>query len=311
METEENKPVESMADFEDEINASLMRFHEGDVVHGTIISVEEEEVLVDLHTYSQGVIMPEEYSDDPSFHAMDELRTGDPITAVVLDSDDGQGRVLLSRREAVRDDAWEKLKDAMENHIVLKVKVHASVNGGVITYVEGQRAFIPASQLALDYVEDVDEFVGKTLQVVVITCDREHDKLVLSAREVERELAAAAHDKKINALQKGYITEGEVVRIEHYGCFVDIGDNLTGLVHISEISDKFLKSPKEVVKYGDRVKVKILSVEDGKIRLSMKQAMEDDAPELEDEDREPLEYHDEDVSVSPLAGMLAGIKLDD
>ena len=307
----EDKAVESMADFEDEINASLKKFKEGDVVHGTIISVEEEEVLVDLHTFSQGVIMPDEYSDDPSFHAMDELRTGDPITAVVLDSDDGQGRVLLSRREAVRESAWERLREAMETHEVFKVKVQTSVNGGVITYVEGQRAFIPASQLALDYVEDVDEFVGKNLQVVVITCDPEHDKLVLSAKEVERELAAAAHDKKINALQKGYITEGEVVRIEPYGCFVDIGDGLTGLVHISEITNKFLKSPKEVVKYGDRVKVKIISVEEGKIKLSMKQAIEGDAPELEDEEREPLEYHDEDEGGGTLAGLFAGIKLDD
>ena len=81
--------MESMADFEEEINASLKRFREGDIVHGTIISVEEEEVLVDLNTFSQGVILPDEYSDDPDFHAMDELRTGDPITAVVLDADDG------------------------------------------------------------------------------------------------------------------------------------------------------------------------------------------------------------------------------
>ncbi|MBR6228391.1 MAG: S1 RNA-binding domain-containing protein [Eubacterium sp.] len=304
--------MESMADFEDEINASLKRFKEGDIVHGTIISVEEEEVLVDLHTYSQGVILPDEYSDDPSFHAMDELRTGDPITAVVLDNDDGKGRVLLSRKEAVRDSAWEKLKEAMENHEVFHVKVQTSVNGGVITYLEGQRAFIPAPQLSLEYVEDVDTFVGKTLSVVVITCDPEKDKLVLSAKEVERELAAAAHNKKINALQKGYITEGKVVRIESYGCFVDIGDDLTGLVHISEIANKFLKSPKEVVKLGDQVKVKILSVEDGKIRMSMKQAIEWDEPELEDEESEPLEYHDEDdEGGGALAGLLAGIKLED
>lgn len=304
---ETNEP--SMADFEDEINASLKRFREGDIVHGTIISVEEEEVLVDLHTYSQGVIKPDEYSDDPTFHAMDELKTGDPITVVVLDNDDGQGRVLLSRREAVKDSAWEKLKDAAEQHEVFRVKVHTSVNGGVITYLEGLRAFIPASQLALDYVEDVDEYVGKTLNVVVITCDPEHDKLVLSAKEVEKEIAAREHDRKINALQKGYITEGEVVRIEPYGCFVDIGDGLTGLVHISEIANKFLKSPKEVVKYGDRVKVKILSVEEGKIKMSMKQAVDEVAPELEDEDTEPLEYHDEDEGGS-LASVFAGIKLD-
>ncbi|MCR4605118.1 MAG: S1 RNA-binding domain-containing protein [Eubacterium sp.] len=304
-----SETMETMADFEDEINASLRKFKEGDIIHGTIISVEEEEVMVDLHTFSQGVIYPDEYSDDPSFHAMDELRTGDAITAVVLDSDDGQGRVLLSRKEAVREDAWKKLKEAMDNHEVFSVKVQSSVNGGVIAYVEGQRAFIPASQLALEYVEDVEPYVGRKLHVVVITCDEEKNKLVLSAKEVERELAAARHDKKINALQKGYITEGEVVRIEPYGCFVDIGDELTGLVHISEITDKFLKSPKEVVKYGDRVKVKILSVEEGKIKLSMKQAVEMAAPELDDEEDDSLEYHDEDDG-GTIASAFAGIKLD-
>lgn len=307
----ENEKVESMADFEDEINASLKSYREGDCINGTIISVEEEEVIVDLHTYSQGVIYPDEYSDDPGFHAMDELRTGDPIRVVVLDRDDGKGRVLLSRREAVREEAWKTLKEAMDTHTVYTVKVNSSVNGGVITYIEGQRAFIPASQLALDFVEDTESFIGKKLQVVVITCDPDANKLVLSAKEVERELAAARHDKKINALQKGYITEGTVVRIEPYGCFVDIGDELTGLVHISEIADKFLKSPKEVVKYGDVVKVKILSVDEGKIRLSMKQAIEEKAPELsDDDDDDVLEYHDEDTG-STLASVFAGIKLDD
>ena len=101
------------------------------------------------------------------------------------------------------------------------------------------------------------------------------------------------------------------MRIEPYGCFVDIGDELTGLVHISEIADKFLKSPKEVVKYGDVVKVKILSVDEGKIRLSMKQAIEEKAPELsDDDDDDVLEYHDEDTG-STLASVFAGIKLDD
>lgn len=306
----ESEPT-SMAEFEEEINASLHSFHEGDNVTGMIISVEEEEILVDLHTYSQGRIPQEEFSDDPDFHAMDQLRTGDLIRCVVLDNEDGYGHVLLSRREAIRDQVWEELREAMEQHEVFRIKVDSAVNGGVVTYIKEQRAFIPASQLSLEYVEDTESFVGKSLHVVVINCDQAHDKLVLSAKEVERELAIAAHDKKINALEKGFVTEGEVVRIEPYGCFVDIGDDLTGLVHISEITNKFLKSPKEVVKYGDKVRVKILSVEDGKIRLSMKQAMDEIAPELTDEEHEPLEYHDEEEGGGTLAGLLAGIQLDE
>lgn len=301
---------ETMADYEEQINASFKRFREGDRVTGTVVSVEEEEeeVLLDLNTFSQGVIPAGEYSDDPAFHAMDEIRTGDTLSAVVLDSDDGQGRVLLSLKEAREDEAWQKMAAALENRTIFTVKVLTSVNAGVVAYLEGIRGFIPASQLALAYVEDVDEFVGETLEVVVITADPEKKKLVLSAKEVAKEKAAKEHEKKLNALQKGFITEGVIDRIEPYGCFVNIGDGLSGLVHISHICNKFLKSPNEVVKLGQTVKVKVLDVNEGKIRLSMKEA-EDIAPEVQEEE-ESIEYHDEEATTS-LAGLLAGIKLDD
>lgn len=306
--SEDRNTQETMADYEEQINASLRKFQEGDKVTGTVVSVEEEEVILDLNSFSQGVIPAGEYSDDPSFHAMDEIRTGDTLSAVVLDSDDGQGRVLLSLKEARADEAWQKLTEAVENRNIFTVKVLTSVNAGVVAYLEGIRGFIPASQLALEYVEDVDQFVGETLEVVVITADPEKNKLVLSAKEVAREKAAKEHEKKLNALQKGYITEGIIERIEPYGCFVNIGDDLSGLVHISQICNKFLKSPNEVVKLGQTVKVKVLDVEEGKIRLSMK-AAEDIAPEVEEES-ESIEYHDEEATTS-LAGLLAGIKLDD
>lgn len=299
---------ETMADFEEQIDASMRKFHEGDRVTGTVVSVEEEEVLVDLNSFSQGVIPAGEYSDDPSFHAMDEIRTGDTITAVVLDSEDGQGRVLLSLREAREDEAWEKMEAALADRTVFTVKVLTSVNAGVVAFLEGIRGFIPASQLALAYVEDVDRFVGETLEVVVITADKEKKRLVLSAKEVAKEKAMKEHEQKLNALQKGYIMEGTIDRIESYGCFVDIGGGLSGLVHISQICNKFLKSPNEVVKLGQKVKVKILDVTDGKIRLSMKEA-EDIAPEVEEEHLS-MEYHDEEATTS-LAGLLSGIHLDE
>lgn len=299
---------ETMADFEEQINASFRKFNEGDRITGTVVSVEEEEVIVDLNSFSQGVIPAGEYSDDPGFHAMDEIRTGDSITAVVLDSDDGQGRVLLSLKEAKEEEAWQKMVQALEDKTVFTVKVLTSVNGGVVAYLEGIRGFIPASQLALEYVEDVDAFVGETLEVVVITAEAEKNRLVLSAKEVAKEKAARAHEVKLNALQKGFITEGVIERIEPYGCFVNIGDDLTGLVHISQICNKFLKSPNEVVKLGQQVKVKVLEVNEGKIRLSMKEA-EDIAPEVVDEEEVQTEYHDEEATTS-LAGLLAGIKLD-
>lgn len=307
--SEEMKNEETMADFEEQINASLRRFREGDKVTGTVVSVEEEEVILDLNSFSQGVIPAGEYSDDPSFHAMDEIRTGETLTAVVLDSDDGQGRVLLSLKDARENEAWDKMEAALADRTIFTVKVLTSVNGGVVAFLEGIRGFIPASQLALEYVEDVDSFVGETLEVVVITADRGKNRLVLSAKEVAKEKAAKEHEKKLNALQKGFVTEGVIERIESYGCFVNIGGGLTGLVHISQICNKFIKSPNEVVKLGQKVKVKVLDVADGKIRLSMKEA-EDIAPEVETEEEVSMEYHDEEATTS-LAGLLSGIKLDE
>lgn len=300
---------ETMADFEEQINASLRKFNEGDRVTGTVVSVEEKEVIVDLQSFSQGVIPADEYSDDPGFHAMDEIRTGDSITAVVLDSDDGAGRVLLSLKDAKEEESWQKMVQALEDRTVFRVKVLTSVNAGVVAYLEGIRGFIPASQLATEYVEDVDVFVGETLEVVVITADVEKKRLVLSAKEVAKEKVAKEHEKKLNALEKGFVTEGIIERIEPYGCFVNIGDGLTGLVHISQICNKFLKSPNEVVKLGQSVKVKVLEVNEGKIRLSMK-AAEDIAPEIASDEEAQTEYHDEEATTS-LAGLLAGIKLDD
>ncbi|MBP3703527.1 MAG: S1 RNA-binding domain-containing protein, partial [Lachnospiraceae bacterium] len=145
--------METMKDFEEEINRSFRKFSEGDMVKGTVIAVAEEEVNIDLNSYSQGVILPEEYSDDPSFHAMDEIRVGDEIIAMVLDADDGQGRVLLSLKQARQSEAWKVLKEAYENRTVYEVKVLMSVNAGVVAYIEGIRGFIPASQLSLEYVE--------------------------------------------------------------------------------------------------------------------------------------------------------------
>ncbi len=303
---------ETMADFEDEINASFVKFREGDRIKGTVVAVDEEEVLMDLQSFSQGVIPSGEYSDVPDFHAMDEIKVGDVLSVIVLYEDE-MGRTVLSLKQAKELESWESLTAALADRRVYEVRVKQVVPSGVVAYVEGIRGFIPASQLALSYVEEdeLERYVGKMLKVRVITADEEANKLVLSAKEVAKEEVAKAHEAKLDALQKGYITEGTITRIESYGCFVEFGDELTGLVHISQICNKFLKSPKEVVSLGMKVKVKVLSVEDGKIRLSMKEA-EDIAPEVEEavkEEETSMEYTDEEATTS-LAGLLKGIQLD-
>lgn len=298
---------ETMADYEDEINASFVRLREGDIVKGTVVSVDEEEVLLDLHSFSQGVVPGGEYSNDPDFHAMEEIRVGDELRAVVLYEDD-MGRTVLSLRQAMEEESWEEVRRGLEERDIYEVKVRETVPSGVVAYIHGLRGFIPASQLDVNFVEDTGSFVGKKLRVRIITADQDANKLVLSARDVAKEEAAREHEKKLNALQKGFITEGVITRIESYGCFVEFGDNLTGLVHISQICNKFLHSPKEVVKLGMKVKVKVLDVNEGKIRLSMREA-EDIAPEVESGEEVSIEYHDEEDATTSLAGLLKGIQL--
>ena len=305
----------TMADFEDEINASFVTFNEGDIIQGTVVAVEEEEIVLDLQSFSQGVIPAGEYSDDPDFRAMDEIRVGDVLNAMVLYEDE-MGRTVLSWKRAKETESWEALRSALQDRTVYEVRVKNTVNAGVVAYVEGIRGFIPASQLALHYVEEgeLENYVGKMVKARVITVDEEAGKLVLSAKDVAKEEAAKVHEAKLNALQKGFITEGTITRIESYGCFVEIGDDLTGLVHISLICNKCLKSPKEVVHLGMKVKVKVLDVAEGKIRLSMKQA-EDIAPEMgqsmgASDEEVSLEYTDEEATTS-LAGLLKGIHIDE
>lgn len=298
----------TMADFEEEINASFVKFRPGEAIKGTVVSIDEDEVSLDLNSVSRGIIPKEEWSNDPDFQAMDEIRMGDVLTVIVLYEDE-DGQTVTSLRQAKEVAAWETLTDAMENHTIYEVKIKEVVPSGVVAYLEGIRGFIPASKLAMEYVEDLDSYVGKKVQVQVITADEEENRLVLSAKEVAKERLAKEQEAKLNALQKGFITEGTITRIESYGCFVEFGEGLTGLVHISQICNRFLKSPKEVVKIGMKVKVKVLSVEDGKIRLSMKEA-EDIAPEVESDEEIHLEYKDEEATTS-LAGLLKGIRLED
>lgn len=180
---------ESMKDYEKELEASFRKISEGDVISGTVIDVNEEEVTLDLKYYTQGIIKAAELSDDPGFSILDDVRIGDVIEASVVLMDDGQGNILLSKKEANAVLAWDVLAGYMEEKKELNVKVSETVNAGVIAYVEGIRGFIPASQLAISYVEDTKDYLGKKLTVRVITIDREKEKLILSAKEVLKEQA--------------------------------------------------------------------------------------------------------------------------
>lgn len=273
----------TMDDYATELEASLRKVQEGDVLTGTVIGVSDTEVTVDLKSYTDGIIRAEDYSEDPSFSIKNDVHVGDEVTATVLRTDDGQGHLLLSRKAAADDVAWKKLQQYLEEKTVLDVKVGGVVKGGVVAYVEGIRGFIPASKLSLSYVENLEDWLNKEIQVQVITVEPEKKRLVLSARELLREKAAEERRAKISNVQVGLVTEGKVESTQPYGAFIDLGDGLSGLVHVSQISDKRIKTPDAVLKVGDTVKVKVIAIKDGKLSLSMKALKDVAAEEVREE----------------------------
>ena len=297
---------ETMEDYAAELEASFKTINEGDILTGTVIDVSESAVTLDLKYYTDGIIRLEDFSDEPGFSLKDAVTVGDEISATVIRRDDGEGHILLSKKEANQVLAWDKLKEMMENKTVLTVKISDTVNAGAIAYVEGIRGFIPASKLSLDYVEDTSEWMSKTIRVQIITVDEAEEKLVLSAKELLQEQAAEERNSRIASIPVGLVTEGVVETLQNYGAFVRLENGLSGLVHISQISNKRIKSPAAVLHVGDKVKVKVIDTKDGKISLSMK-ALEDVTAEAIEEETYDLP-ETEEVGTS-LGSLFANIKL--
>lgn len=296
-------PMETMEDFKDEIDRSFRKINEDDILEGTVIGITDESVMIDLRYYAQGIIKAEDLSDDPKFSLRRDIKVGDVISATVIATDDGNGNIQLSKKQANQVLAWDKLKEYMENNTNIDVKVAEKVKGGAVAYLEGIRGFIPASKLDLSYVEEdaIDEYVGKTLTVRVINADEDDDKLVLSAKEILREKAEAERADKITNVEVGLVTEGTVESLQKYGAFVDLGNGLSGLLHISQISNQRIKHPGVVLQEGQKVKVKIIAIKDGKISLSMKALDDIAATEITEE---KIEFESDGDATTSLADLL-------
>ena len=199
------------------------------------------------------------------------------------------------------DDAnpWNVLESYLEKGTVLPVKVEGIVNGGAIAMVEGIRGFIPASKLSLSYIENLETYLLKDIEVQVIEVDQANNRLVLSAREILKEKEKKAREERIAGMKVGTVLTGKVESLQNYGAFVRFEDGLSGLVHVSQISQKRVKLPKDVLSVGDEVKVK-----DGKISLSMK-ALE----EVKEEPEEKVEIPKSESIGTSLGDLFKNIKL--
>lgn len=299
--------TETMEDYKEALEASYRRIRPGDIVTGTVIDVNDQDVTIDFNYYAPGRIPVTELSDDPTYQVQENVAVGDTLTATVVKTDDGAGNMLLSCKDAAEELAWDKLQEAQKTKKVYHVKVAGAVNGGCVAYVEGVRGFIPASKLALEYVEEPADYLNKELDVQVISVDEDAKRVVLSAKELLLAKVMEEKNKKINKYTVGTVMEGTVEQLKDYGAFVNIGDGITGLVHISQISDRRLKHPSQVLKEGDKVKVKIIKIENNKISLSIREAAELTSREVEEEG--PSEYEDNGAAATGLGALLKGFKL--
>ena len=282
--------AETMKDYEAELEASFKKIEEGDILTGTVVSVDDKEIIVDLKYYAEGIIPIEDYSREPGFNVKEEVHPGDEVSATVVRKDDGNGNILLSKVEATDVLAWDKLKEMKASGEVLDVVVKGVVNGGAVAYVE-----------------DTNEYLNKHIQVQVIDVDKEDKKLILSAKEILREKAEEERKNKISNIQPGFVTEGTVESLQPYGAFVDLGNGVSGLVHISQICEKRIRKPSEVLAVGDKVKVKVTAVKDGKLSLSIKEATDMMAKEVEEEEIEIPQSGEE--ATTSLGSLFANIKL--
>jgi Ribosomal protein S1 len=300
------EPIPSMEDYSDELEASFKSVNAGDILSGTVISVGDEEVTLDLKYYAEGIIRAEDYSSEPDFYLKENVNVGDEVTATVIKKDDGHGNILLSKVEANDVLAWDKLKQLKEAQTVLDVVIKGVVKGGAIAYVEGIRGFIPASKLSLNYVEDLEEFLNKPIKVQVFDVIPDDKRLILSARELLKAKADDERRQKISNVEVGLVTEGTVESIQPYGAFVNLGSGLSGLVHISQICEKRIKTPAEVVAVGDKVKVKVTAVKDGKLSLSMKALNDVMSEEISEE---TIDLPDSGELTTSLGDLFKNIKL--
>jgi small subunit ribosomal protein S1 len=264
------------------IEQSLKDFKDGDLVEGTVVKVDRDEVLLDIGYKSEGVIPSKELSIRQDVDPSEVVTLGDHIEALVLQKEDKEGRLILSKKRAQYERAWSRIEKIMRDGGTIKGPVIEVVKGGLILDI-GLRGFLPASLVELRRVRDLHPFVGQELECKIIELDRNRNNVVLSRRAFLEESQSEGRKKFLESLRKSERRRGTVSSIVNFGAFVDIGGGVDGLVHVSELSWKHVDHPSEVVAVGQEVDVEVLDVDldRERVSLSLKATQEDPWREFE------------------------------
>lgn len=260
--------------------AEIKVLKSGDMIEGTLISVTKNEVYIDLAGYGVGVVRGRELYDDQATLA--SLKPGDKIFASVVETENKEGNVELSLRQAGQERVWQKLRDLMESKEVISTKILAANKGGLMVEINNVIGFLPVSQLSLEHYPRVEEgdknrilsvlntYVGQNFNVQIITADSNDEKLIVSEKAVfEQEM-----EGKLSQLKIGDVVTGNVTGVVDFGVFVKFGE-LEGLVHISELAWQRIENPKDLYHVGDSVTAKIIAIDKGRVSLSIKQLQPD------------------------------------
>jgi small subunit ribosomal protein S1 len=265
----------SADDFEKAVEETVLEFREGDIVEGTVVAIDHDEVLVDIGYKSEGHIPLKELSIRNNVNPEEIVQPGDRIEALVLDKEDDEGRLVLSKKRAQYERAWGRIQKITDEGGTVEGPVIEVVKGGLIVDI-GLRGFLPASLVELRRVRDLEPYVGQVLEAKVIELDRNRNNVVLSRRAFLEEEQAEQRSAFLDQLTEAEIRKGVVSSVVNFGAFVDLG-GMDGLVHVSELSYQHVNHPSEVVRVGDEVTVRVLEVdrERERISLSIKQTQED------------------------------------
>jgi small subunit ribosomal protein S1 len=287
---EQTGPAQTMADFLNQTKISFPK--EGDVIEGKVIEIGSNAVYLDLGMFGTGIVLGREIKD--GLGTTDKLKAGDSVSATVTDIENDEGYIELSVREASIEKAWLDLEEKQANEDVFHVKILDANKGGLIVEVNGITGFLPVSQLSNEHYPRVEEgekskileklrsYIGTEMQAKVIDTNREDEKLIVS----EKAAYSAEEKKAISELRVGDMIEGDVSGVVDFGAFVKFlppskkdsdrdEDRLEGLVHISELAWQLIDNPRDIVKTGDRVKAKIIGIDNTRVSLSIK-ALEKD-----------------------------------
>jgi 4-hydroxy-3-methylbut-2-enyl diphosphate reductase len=269
----EAEPAAPAKEAEAEIDAysDMKEIRRGARVKGVVVQVKQDELLVDIGGKSEGVLSASELSAEEAAHITERFQVGDEINVLILRKENQEGYPVLSKKRVDQDVAWDRLIQLKSENAIVSGRVTEVVKGGLLVDV-GVRGFIPASLVGLNYIEDLGVFVGKTLQLKIIECDKQNNKLVLSAKAVLRKVSQEQKEKTWAEIAVGQTLQGTVRRLTSFGAFVDVG-GVDGLLHVSEMAWYRVNHPSDLLKEGDELNVYVLSVDavNEKISLGLKQ----------------------------------------